>query len=61
MPSRAVWTGGGNVPLKAYVDAVLSTGFDGWWSGELFSPKHWELDPWETAGLLKNTIRYLLF
>lgn len=57
---REVWTGAGNIPLKEWVDAVLSTGFDGWWSCELFSPVHWELDPWETARLLKDTLRYLL-
>ena len=61
MWGREVWTGGGNVPLKEWVDAALATGFDGWWAGELFSPKHWELDPWETARLLRDTIRYLLF
>lgn len=57
---RAVWTGGGRIPLKEWVDAVRATGFDGWWSCELFSPKHWELNPWETARLLKDTLRYLL-
>jgi len=60
MRGRAVWTGGGRIPLKEWVDAVLATGFDGWWACELFSPKHWELDPWETARLLKDTLRYML-
>ena len=57
---RAVWTGGGQIPLKEWVDAVLATGFDGWWSCEFLSPRHWELDPWETARLLKDTLKYLL-
>jgi sugar phosphate isomerase/epimerase len=60
MWGRAVWTGGGNIPLKEWVDAVVATGFDGWWSCELFSPRHWELDPWVTAQLLKDTLRYML-
>lgn len=57
---RHVWTGGGGIPLKEWVDAVLATGFDGWWSCELFSPKHWELDPWATARLLKAQLEYLI-
>lgn len=57
---REIWTGAGHIPLQDWVDAVLSTGFDGWWSCELFSPVHWELDPAETARLLKNTLHYLL-
>jgi len=60
-PGRRIWTGGGNIPLKEWVDAVLATGFDGWWSCELFSPKHWELDPRETALNLKNLLEYMLY
>ncbi len=57
---RRVWTGGGNVPLKSWLDAIRSTGFDGWYSGELFSPKHWELNPHETAKRLREFIEFLL-
>jgi len=57
---REVWTGAGHIPLQDWVDAVVSTGFDGWWACELFSAVHWELDPWDTARLLKDTLRYLL-
>src|SRR5262249_10944568 len=32
---RDVWTGGGRIPLKEWVDAVRATGFDGIWSCEL--------------------------
>jgi len=60
-PSRRVWTGGGLVPLKDWVDAVKSTGYDGWWSPELFSPKHWELNPWQTALNLRELLEYLLY
>jgi sugar phosphate isomerase/epimerase len=57
---RGVWTGGGRIPLREWVDAVLATGFDGWWSCEFLSPRHWELDPWRTALLLKDTMKYLM-
>lgn len=57
---RDVWTGGGRIPLKEWVDAVLATGFDGCWSCELLSPKYWELDPWKTASDLKAFLEYLL-
>ena len=57
---RRVWTGAGAIPLKAWVDAVRTTGFDGTWSCELFSPQHWQLDPWETARDLRHLMTYLL-
>jgi sugar phosphate isomerase/epimerase len=57
---RDVWTGGGRIPLKEWVDAVIATGFDGYWSCELLSPKYWELDPWKTARDLKAFLEYLL-
>jgi sugar phosphate isomerase/epimerase len=57
---RDVWTGGGRIPLKEWVDAVRATGFDGIWRCELLSPKYWELDPWQTARDLKAFLEYLL-
>jgi sugar phosphate isomerase/epimerase len=57
---RDVWTGGGRIPLKEWVDAILATGFDGCWSCELLSPKYWELDPWKTARDLKAFLEYLV-
>jgi sugar phosphate isomerase/epimerase len=57
---RDVWTGGGRIPLKEWVDAVRATGFDGVWRCELLSPKYWELDPWQTARDLKIVLEYLL-
>jgi sugar phosphate isomerase/epimerase len=56
---RRVWTGAGSIPLKEWVDAVRATGFDGTWSCELFSPQHWQLDPWTTARDLRQLMRYL--
>ena len=57
---RNVWTGGGRIPLKEWVDAVRATGFDGVWRCELLSPKYWELDSWNTARDLKSFLEYLL-
>ena len=57
---RDVWTGGGRIPLKEWVDAVQATGFDGIWRCELLSPKYWELDPWQTARDLKSSLEKLL-
>ena len=53
--SRCVWPGEGEIPLQAWVDAIRSTGFDGWWDNELYSPFHWEMpDPFAVgAGLLE--------
>jgi sugar phosphate isomerase/epimerase len=57
---RDVWTGGGRIPLKEWVDAVRATGYDGIWKCELLSPKYWELDPRKTAADLKTFLEYLL-
>jgi sugar phosphate isomerase/epimerase len=60
--SRWVWPGEGDIPLAEWVAAVRSTGFDGWWDNELYSPLHWEwADPFAVgAGLLavlRETLR----
>jgi sugar phosphate isomerase/epimerase len=57
---RDVWTGGGRIPLKEWVDAVRATGFDGIWRCELLSPRYWELDPWNTARDLRIFLEYML-
>jgi sugar phosphate isomerase/epimerase len=57
---RRVWTGAGEIPLQEWVDAVRATGFDGVWSSELLSPRHWELDPWKTAADLRSQMLDLL-
>jgi len=42
---RNVWPGNGLIPLREWVDAIRSTGFDGWWSCELLGPLFWEMEP----------------
>lgn len=46
---RGFLPGEGEIPVQEWVDAVRTTGFDGVWSSELLSPKHWEWDLWEIA------------
>ncbi len=46
---RGFLPGEGKIPIKEWVRAVKSTGFDGVWSSELLSPRHWEWDLWEIA------------
>ena len=58
--TRRVWPGEGAIPLREWSDAVRSTGFDGWWDNELYSPPHWELESTEIAtgllGVLRRTL-----
>jgi len=46
---RGYLPGEGDIPIQEWVDAVRATGFDGVWSCELYSPKHWEWDLLEIA------------
>jgi len=56
--SRCVWPGEGEIPLHDWVDAVRSTGFDGWWDNELYSPVHWEwADPFAVGTGLLEVLR----
>jgi sugar phosphate isomerase/epimerase len=59
--SRCVWPGEGRIPLRAWADAIRSTGFDGWWDNELYSPLHWESgDPFAIANGLRDVLRQAL-
>jgi len=55
--SRRVWPGEGDIPLREWVAAIRSTGFDGWWDNELYSPLHWELgDPFAVGAGLREVL-----
>ena len=41
--------GEGDIPIDEWVAAVKATGYDGSWSSELISPRHWEWDLAEIA------------
>jgi sugar phosphate isomerase/epimerase len=49
---RSYLPGEGDIPVQEWVDAVKSTGYDGSWSSELLSPKHWE---WDLADIAVET------
>jgi len=49
---RAFLPGEGDIPIEEWVNAVLSTGYDGSWSSELYSPRHWE---WDIVDIAKET------
>jgi sugar phosphate isomerase/epimerase len=56
-----VWPGEGAIALREWVAAVRSTGFDGWWDNELYSPPHWELaDPFAVGRGLREVLLELL-
>lgn len=46
---RGMYAGEGEVPLAEWVQAVKDTGYEGWWSYELISAKHWQCDVAEVA------------
>lgn len=46
---RGCYAGEGDIVLSDWVSAVKSTGYDGWWSYELVSAKHWQQDVKEVA------------
>jgi 2-keto-myo-inositol isomerase len=47
--AQRVLPGEGVIPLKALVRGVEETGFDGFYSLELFRPEYWRWDPGELA------------
>ncbi|MDY0289978.1 MAG: sugar phosphate isomerase/epimerase family protein [Sphaerochaeta sp.] len=46
---RGALPGDGQVPIKEWIDAVVSTGYDGFYSGEILCHKLWETDLYEIA------------
>lgn len=58
--SRNVWTGGGNIPLQEWVDAVKSTGYDGWWCSEIFHDKSAEFGFEQVATTLRSNLEILI-
>lgn len=57
---RAYYPGEGDIPLAAYAAAIKATGYDGPWSIELISRKHWEADSREVVDkLYEGLSRYV--
>jgi sugar phosphate isomerase/epimerase len=57
---RTALPGDGVVPLEELIGAIVSTGYDGTWSVEMLSRRHWEWDPAVLAAELLQRARQLL-
>ena len=57
---RDVPTGKGTLNLKEWVDAVKATGYDGWWSCELFCRRQQQQNSYEVAAELKSLMDDLI-
>ncbi|TGN67207.1 sugar phosphate isomerase/epimerase [Paracoccus liaowanqingii] len=57
---RDVPTGGGVLKLQEWVDAVKSTGYVGWWSGELFCRRQHQDDSFMVAAEMKALLEDLI-
>ncbi|MFD0484335.1 sugar phosphate isomerase/epimerase family protein [Kineococcus sp. GCM10028916] len=57
---RNVVIGGGAIPLQQWVDAIKSTGYDGWWVSEMFSDRANEHDPLVVATTMRNLLAILV-
>lgn len=49
--------GEGEIDIQAWTNAVLSTGYDGWWAPELASPLHWEDDLLDISRVCLDNMR----
>lgn len=57
---RNVVIGGGAIPLQEWVDAVKSTGYDGWWCSEMFSDRANEHDFLKVATTIRNLLDIMI-
>ncbi|MCE7481215.1 sugar phosphate isomerase/epimerase [Microbacterium profundi] len=57
---RNVVIGGGAIPLQQWVDAIKSTGYDGWWVSEMFSDRANEHDALKVATTMRNLLDILI-
>jgi len=53
---RNVVIGGGAIPLQEWIEAIKSTGYDGWWVSEMFSDKANEHDFLKVATTMRNLL-----
>lgn len=57
---RNVVIGGGAIPLQQWIDAIKSTGYDGWWCSEMFSDKANEHDFLKVATTMRNLLDIMI-
>jgi len=53
---RGYLPGEGDIPLRDWVAAVKATGYDGVWSAETYSPRHWEDDLYDLAATCRDRV-----
>jgi sugar phosphate isomerase/epimerase len=58
---RDVVNGGGSLPLQEWIDAVKSTGYDGWWINEMYANKANEHDFLEVARTMRGLLEILIW
>lgn len=58
---RGYYPGEGDIPVSEWVDAVKATGYDGYWSCELVSAKHWEDDVFDVASIMSKALDDFIF
>lgn len=57
---RNVVIGGGAIPLQEWIDAIKSTGYEGWWCSEMFSDKANEHDFLKVATTMRNLLDIMI-
>lgn len=49
-----------DIPLEDYANAIKASGYKGWWSVELVSSKHWEMDAMAVAKKLSDDMNHYM-
>ncbi len=57
---RGCLLGEGNIPLQEWVDAIKSTGYQGFYSGEFLNDQLWESDHYEVASKMLASMQTLV-
>ncbi|WP_299662746.1 sugar phosphate isomerase/epimerase [uncultured Psychromonas sp.] len=57
---RGCLIGEGKIPLQEWIDAIQSTGYDGFYSGEFLNDQLWEGDHYETAEKMLSGMKKLV-
>ncbi len=57
---RGYLPGEGDIPLSEFVNAIRSTGYDGYYSGEFLNDQLWEGDYFELASKILNEMKRLV-
>ncbi|OLQ72207.1 xylose isomerase [Photobacterium proteolyticum] len=57
---RGYLLGDGEIPLQEWVDAIKSTGYNGFYSGEFLNDQLWEADHYEVAAAMLDGMKKLI-